>query len=350
MLNTLFMITVGLYFLSTMLCFAGAAFKKEKLRRAALDLLLVSAGLHGAYIVWRGIVAQRLPLANQFEFATALAWIVALLGVFFYFRKREQMGWIPLLCTPMAFLIQSYAALQPREITELMPALKSAWFGLHIGSAVFAYAAFAVAALLGGRYLVLEKKNDDRQQRQQPSRLHAAFRNAKAIPFQHPANERHQRFVLSRRDVDNPERKIAQRKISDPRRKKRLPNLTTVNLEIVVIHIRYFNQSSHLIFTVRQNNKGGNQCCYQNQKKSSQHASPNGSTARNCTSFRPDIHGLRQNLHLTSVPPDQSHHRYNRHICLDTTRRHCRAYHKAPKHSAKTIRQAKFQNKSVPQS
>ena len=163
MLNTLFMITVGLYFLSTMLCFAGAAFKKEKLRRAALDLLLVSAGLHGAYIVWRGIAARRLPLANQFEFATALAWIVALLGVFFYLRKKEQMEWIPLLCTPMAFLIQSYAALQPREITELMPALKSAWFGLHIGSAVFAYAAFAVAALLGGRYLVLEKKNDDRQ-------------------------------------------------------------------------------------------------------------------------------------------------------------------------------------------
>ena len=60
---------------------------------------------------------------------------------------------------PMAFLILSYAALQPREITELMPALKSAWFGLHIGSAVFAYASFVLAGCAGVRYLMLSRKD-----------------------------------------------------------------------------------------------------------------------------------------------------------------------------------------------
>lgn len=158
MLNTVFSVTVGVYFCATLLCFAGAAFKKNVLRRAAWISLIVSVALHTVYIVWRGIAARRLPLANQFEFATAFAWMVAILGIFFYLRSRKQMTWIPVLCTPLAFLIQSYAALQPQEITELMPALKSAWFGLHIGSAVFAYAAFAVSALLGGRYLLLEKR------------------------------------------------------------------------------------------------------------------------------------------------------------------------------------------------
>ena len=66
----------------------------------------------------------------------------------------------------MAFLLQSYAALQPREITELMPALKSAWFGLHIGSAALSYSAFAIAALIGLRYLIVEKKADDKHLKQ----------------------------------------------------------------------------------------------------------------------------------------------------------------------------------------
>lgn len=171
MLNTLFMISVGLYFIATLLCFSGAAFKKAALRKAAWVSLLVSAAVHLAYLIWRGIVAKRLPLANQFEFASTLAWVVALLGIFFCMRRREQMGWIVVLSTPAAFLIQSYAALQPREITELMPALKSAWFGLHIGSAVFSYAAFAVAALLGGRYLVLEKRQKDEKLLRQSDNL-----------------------------------------------------------------------------------------------------------------------------------------------------------------------------------
>ncbi len=166
MLNTIFTITVGLYFLSTLAIFAGAVFKKDNLNKTALVLLIISVALHSVYIIWRGIVAGRLPLANQFEFATAFALIVALSGIFLHLRKGKQMKWLIALCTPMAFLIQSYAALQPREITELMPALKSAWFGLHIGSAVFSYAAFAVAALLGARYLFLEKKTDEQHLKQ----------------------------------------------------------------------------------------------------------------------------------------------------------------------------------------
>ena len=41
-----------------------------------------------------------------------------------------------------------------------MPALRSAWFGVHIGSAVLAYAAFVIAGCIGARYLVFTKRQE----------------------------------------------------------------------------------------------------------------------------------------------------------------------------------------------
>lgn len=76
------------------------------------------------------------------------------------------MDWMVTLSAPCAFLLISYAALQPREITELMPALRSAWFTSHIGTAVFSYAAFAIAAAIGIRYLALEKKETEKHLRE----------------------------------------------------------------------------------------------------------------------------------------------------------------------------------------
>ena len=129
-MNALFMASLGLYFAATLLCFANAAFKKDGGKKSGRIVLILAVAVHLAYVIWRGITAHRLPLANQFEFATMFALLVAVLGLVLDFRNRLHMAWILTLCAPMAFLLQSYAALQPREITELMPALKSAWFGL----------------------------------------------------------------------------------------------------------------------------------------------------------------------------------------------------------------------------
>ena len=145
-MNALFMASLGLYFVATLLCFANAAFKKDGGKKSGRIVLILAVAVHLA--------------------ATMFALLVAVLGLVLDFRNRLHMAWILTLCAPMAFLLQSYAALQPREITELMPALKSAWFGLHIGSAALSYSSFAVAALLGLRYLLLEKKADEKHLRQ----------------------------------------------------------------------------------------------------------------------------------------------------------------------------------------
>ena len=158
MLNILFFTPVVLYFAAMVLQFAGAAFDKAALKKTAWLALVTGVLVQTAYMVARGVAAGRVPLANQFEFANAFAWGTAVIGIFFKIRGKKTMDWMVTLAAPCAFLLISYAALQPREITELMPALRSAWFTIHIGTAVFSYAAYAIAAAIGVRYLMLEKK------------------------------------------------------------------------------------------------------------------------------------------------------------------------------------------------
>lgn len=152
-----------IFFTSIVCCFFAAAaqivgniFKKEKVSKLAWILTYLSTAVLLAYLVGRGIVAGRLPLANQFEFATSFAWGIAMLTIFLHLKMN--MDWLGAFSIPAVFLMLSYSALLPRDITALMPALKSAWFGLHIASAVISYSGFAVACFCGIRYLMNLKK------------------------------------------------------------------------------------------------------------------------------------------------------------------------------------------------
>lgn len=162
MLNVLFFAGLACYFAAVILEFGGMVFKKAAVTKGAWVVFCVGAVCNTAYLVARGIAAGRLPLSNQFEFATAFAWGIAVMLIFLQTRFKTE--WIAAVAMPVVFLILSYAALQPREITELMPALRSAWFGLHIGSAVFSYAAFVLAGCGGVRYLLLEKRGGEKTQ------------------------------------------------------------------------------------------------------------------------------------------------------------------------------------------
>ncbi|MGX8692325.1 MAG: c-type cytochrome biogenesis protein CcsB [Clostridia bacterium] len=157
-MNILFFVVLGLYFLAVILQFSGTAFKKKKLTDAAWLLFVGAFALQTVFLLLRGVLARRIPLSNQFEFANAFAWGIALLLI--VVRGRLKAEWLCTIAMPAALLVLSYAALQPKEITELMPALRSAWFGIHIGSAVFSYAAFILAGCVGLRFLLTKKQAD----------------------------------------------------------------------------------------------------------------------------------------------------------------------------------------------
>ena len=157
-MRALFFTAFAVYALAVILEFTGTAFKKEKLLRAAWYVFVAAFALHSAFIVWRGIAAKRLPLSNQFEFANAFAWGVALMLI--VMRGRLRTDWLSVVAMPATLLVMTYAALQPMEIKDLMPALRSAWFGVHIGSAVLSYAAFVIAGSIALRYLLTVKKGN----------------------------------------------------------------------------------------------------------------------------------------------------------------------------------------------
>lgn len=156
MLNVIFFISIACFFVTAVVQLVGTIFKKEKVSSVAWILTYISTAVLTVYLVARGIAAGRLPLANQFEFATAFAWGIAVLTIVLHLKM--QIDWLAAISGLAVFLMLSYAALLPKDITELMPALKSAWFGLHISSAVFSYAGFAIACFAGMRYLLNLKK------------------------------------------------------------------------------------------------------------------------------------------------------------------------------------------------
>ena len=162
-MNILFFVVLGLYFLAVILQFSGTAFKKDTLTKGAWWLFVIAFALQTLFLVLRGAIAHRLPLSNQFEFANAFAWGIALLLI--VVRGKLHAEWLSVAAMPAALLVLSYAALQPKEITELMPALRSAWFGIHIGSAVFSYASFILTGCVGLRYVLMQKKGGAEKKR-----------------------------------------------------------------------------------------------------------------------------------------------------------------------------------------
>ena len=158
-MKALFFVSLAVYAAAVILQFTGTAFKREKLLKASWLVFLAAFALHTAFLIVRGAVARRIPLSNQFEFGNAFAWGVALMLI--VVRKRMKAEWITVAAMPAALLVMTYAALQPMEIHDLMPALRSAWFGVHIGSAVLAYAAFVIAGSIALRYVLAVKKGAD---------------------------------------------------------------------------------------------------------------------------------------------------------------------------------------------
>lgn len=162
-MKTLFFVSIIAYAAAVLLLFAGTAFKKEKLLRLSWLIFLGAFAVHSVFLLVRGIKAGRLPLSNQFEFSASFAWGVSLLLIFL--KLRFKADWLTVAAMPAALLLMMYAAKQPMEINELMPALRSAWFGIHIGAAVFSYSAFVLAGCSGLRYVLLAKKGADKDSR-----------------------------------------------------------------------------------------------------------------------------------------------------------------------------------------
>ena len=153
--NVLFTIVMLLYFASMILYFVYIAAKKEQISTAALILQAAGLVFHTAALVLRGIGAGRLPLTNQYEFATSFAWGLCLVSLIFILRYCFRI--LGAFASPVTFLIIGYAAMQSKDVHDLMPALQSNWLGFHVATAIIAYGAFGVSFVLSVIFLLRDK-------------------------------------------------------------------------------------------------------------------------------------------------------------------------------------------------
>lgn len=143
------------YVLAMALFFVFFAIKKEKAGKLANAAMLVAFVLHTLALAVRGIGAGRLPLTNQYEFASSFAWGICLCYLIFQWRfDFKAMG---TFVSPVILIIIGYAAFQNKEVRELMPALRSNWLAFHVSTAIISYGSFGVSAAVSAMFLMREK-------------------------------------------------------------------------------------------------------------------------------------------------------------------------------------------------
>lgn len=156
--NVLFYIVICLYFLAMIGYFLFIALKKEGLAKLAAIVQAAGLLLHTAALICRGLGAGRLPMTNQYEFATSFAWGLSLVSLIFIWKFKFPM--LGAFAAPVILLLIGYAAMQSKEVKALMPSLRSSWLGFHVSTAIIAYGSFGVSFVLGIIFLLREKMKD----------------------------------------------------------------------------------------------------------------------------------------------------------------------------------------------
>lgn len=125
----------------------------EALGRAGLAVTVVAVVTQVTGVVLRGVAAGRAPWGNMYEFITTSLAIVAI--VYLVLALRFGMRWLGLPVTLLLAIGQGLAVtVFYVAVSELMPALHSVWFVIHIIAAATAGAAFNIGGIAAILYLI----------------------------------------------------------------------------------------------------------------------------------------------------------------------------------------------------
>lgn len=141
-----------------------ASYKNNRWGKIAITITVIGFITHVGYFITRWMAAGHAPVSNMFEFTTAFG--MMLVGAFillFYLYRTPSLG---LFALPIAIIIIGYASMFPKEITPLIPALKSYWLTVHVITAALGESILAISAVAGLIYLLknidLTKKSKQR--------------------------------------------------------------------------------------------------------------------------------------------------------------------------------------------
>ena len=123
--------------------------------RAATTVLLLAAVAHTFVIGMQTMEVRHVPFANPSRFVSTFVWLLTLSYLYVELTTDERaMG---IFIIPIAVALQTIPAIYP-GVENADPVLDSAWFWVHVSSLLFAYASFALAAMLGLTYMLQFKE------------------------------------------------------------------------------------------------------------------------------------------------------------------------------------------------
>jgi ABC-type transport system involved in cytochrome c biogenesis permease subunit len=123
--------------------------------RAATTLLLVGVLAHTFVIGMQTMEVRHVPFSNTSTAVSSFVWMLALSYLYLEVTTDERaMG---VFIVPILVGLQTIPAINP-GIDYRDPVLDSPWFWVHVTSLLFAYATFALAAMLGLTYVLQFKE------------------------------------------------------------------------------------------------------------------------------------------------------------------------------------------------
>ncbi|MCB0913507.1 MAG: c-type cytochrome biogenesis protein CcsB, partial [Propionibacteriaceae bacterium] len=133
--------------------------RTEALGRAGLAVTIVAAVTQVIGVVLRGVAAGRAPWGNMYEFITTSLAIAVI--VYLVLALKFGMRWLGLPVTLLLAIGQGLAVtVFYVAVSDLMPALHSVWFVIHIIAAATAGAAFNIGAIAAILYLLRSRAEE----------------------------------------------------------------------------------------------------------------------------------------------------------------------------------------------
>ena len=144
------------YFMGMVFYFLDVFFSHKALQFLARALVFCAAACLTAYTAIRWYIAARPPFSNMFESLILFALGVGAALIFVDLKYKVKS--ISSLVALMGLLALGYASFLDKEITPLVPALKSNWLATHVLTCFIGYSALTVGFVSG--LVILFKKGE----------------------------------------------------------------------------------------------------------------------------------------------------------------------------------------------
>ncbi len=140
---------------------AGVAYAVQFSRRTfgssqvATVLLVLAAFAHTFVIGMETMRIGHVPAASATSAISTFVWVAALSYLYVEMTTGERAMGVFIL--PLLIMLQAIPASGP-TVEPRSALMESPWFGIHVSSLLFAYASFAIAAVLGITYVLQFKE------------------------------------------------------------------------------------------------------------------------------------------------------------------------------------------------